>query len=540
MQYLRFRPSRLWTLDTASPYADRSGYATNATLTGSQVKGISLSRYAAYSHVVNSTNYITFPQTAYIVGKENQSFSLAASIYLPDTGTFSAQQILSNNGRTDGLAINGDLLTFSTDYATADSAVCSYHIPVNKKLDVFGVHTPTKNFLVVDGVQVDEVDITEEQQADSYATTNGNLYAGKLSSQNLLINTVGIYPMALQQEEINIIYADNNSTSDIDPYAAYVGEVIDLSTPSRPTIFHSEWNSEEDWNSGIGSSVFVDGDVLRPQMVGALTTGGTWQDSINLYDGDTVPDLQAVNLNWTGINVLVEVSPDGTSWETAVKNAGVSFIYDTVDLTDVSMSIRVTFTAGADEAYIENLEVKAYDTETIQQPSNRVITIGDSETGATFDSQVPAQLCDDWGTLVNDGSITIGQDLISELPMDVKTVEIWSRRISSSVPTPSANLTTGTTVYTNGIAGSTTRRGEWYIQHYTKSTPITGDLVLTGAVHVGQIVLYDSQLTATQVSNVVANYLGRGIGNRSSGGSIGMAEHNPPANIYAHDWYSAS
>src|SRR3982751_362750 len=100
MEYLRYKPTRLWILDTAAPFPGRSGYGVNAILTGSLVKGISLSRYAASSLVVNSTNYVTFPQNVYINGLQNQNFSLAASVFIPDTGSTGNQQILSNLSTT--------------------------------------------------------------------------------------------------------------------------------------------------------------------------------------------------------------------------------------------------------------------------------------------------------------------------------------------------------------------------------------------------------------------------------------------------------
>lgn len=541
MEYLRFKPNRLWTLDTASPYQDLSGYDVDATLTGAQTKGISLSRYTEYSHVLNSSNYITFPQNVYIVGKERQSFSLCATIYLPDTGSFSAQQILSNDGRTDGLAINGHTITFSTEYDTEGTAACSYVITSLGKIQAVGVHTPAKNYLFINGILVDEVDITTEQQTDSYDTTDGNLYSGKLSTQNILINNVAIYPHALSRDEIAAIYADDTFISVSPPYSAYNGERLLFSREVRGPEIHTIINDETDWKTGTITSAYVDDTgALRPELIDSYTVEGTWTRAFNLYNGSSPDPVYCLNVYWEGKNATVEASIDNTTWETVDILTGLSFIDSGVSVTNKSLTVRITFDAGVDDAYVSFIEVSGYLKNTWQEPNGRIISVQNADDTATFNDQEPAGLRTDWGLVNGSGTLTIGQDVSSGDPLDAKTVEIWIRPLSGTNPTFSTNLTTGTTVYTNGSTGSTLRRGEWFVRHYTSSSTISGDITISGDFQIGRVVLYDTELSATQISSLVNNYLGRLIANRSSGGTVSIFEPVTPADIYAHDWSTTS
>lgn len=534
MEYLRYNPRAIWILDTGTSFADMSSYGNTATLTGSSTRGISLSSKAAYSQVVNSTNYISFPQDVYISGKQRQDFSLVASVFLPDTGSFVAQQILSNLSRTDGLSINGNVVSFSTDYASTGSATVSTTVPVGQKLDIVGVHTSTQNILFINGEYVDSIDILSTQQADVYATTNGVLYAGRQSAQNLLINMVAIYPRGLAGEEVANMYQDNSQISVTDPIKAYRGQAIEVSILTRPAYLNIKWDTEQDWEDATLQGVFVDDNILRPQMLDTVTMQGYWLDSINLYNGEVISTINSLNLYWFGLNVTVEVSTDGIAWETVTKGVSVATIPAGFDPTGKALFIRVTFASGVTEAYIEDLTVRAYLTNTSQQPNGRVITW--TNPAVTFESQKPYLLLDDWGTKVLGGSLDIGTDTSSTTPMTVKTIEVWVKQLTGTAPTYSSNLTTGTTAYTNGVAGSTIRRGEWSVQHFTKSTAITGNITFSGNVQIGRVVLYDTQLSATQVSNLYLDYIGTLLTNRSSGGSIAVAEHSPLATIYGHDW----
>lgn len=536
MQYLRYKPHRLWSLDTASPFADESGYGTNATLTGTSTKGLATSRYAAYSTVVNSTNYITFPQSVYISGKERQKFTLMASVFLPDTGGTGDQQILSNLSRSDGLYINGNTVYFATAYASNGFAITSYQIPLNKKVDVAGVYTYTQNLLYVDGVLVDSIDITAAQQADVFATTDGNLYAGRLNAENLLINTVAIYAKALTGDEIANIYDDNNYLSVTDPVYSNSGETVPVSADARTAFINQTFDSLDEWNGGVLTAAFVDADnYLRPEMIGTQTMAGTWVDTLNIYAKGVASAINSIWLWWDGKNVTVDTSVDGgTTWVTATRGVNLSNVAPGFDPTDKVLMVRVTFTGNVTDAYIGNLRIVGFLSSTSQQPNGRVITYTAPVT--TLPEQTPAQMREDWGAKAQGGTISIGTDTTSDTAMTVQTVELWVKQLTATAPTFSTNLTTSTTRYTNGIVSSTIRRGEWNVIHFTKSSGITGAITISGQVQVGRVALYSTQLSATQIANEVTNYTGRMVATRAAGGPVSIVEPVTSANIYAHDW----
>jgi len=536
MEHLRYKPNRLWTLDSATPFADRSGYGVNATLTGSSTNALALSRYAAFSKVVNSTNYITFPQNVYIAGKEWQNFSLMASVFLPETGGTGDQQIMSNLSRSDGLYINGNTVFFATAYATQGFAICSYQLPVNKKVDVVGVHMKTKNLLYVDGVLVDSIDITAAQQVDAYATTDGNLYAGRLNAENLLINTVATYPRALNDDEILTIYNGNNVVSAVDPFYFNGGDLVPISTDARAPYLNISIDTKQDWNEGVFTATWVNDDgYLRPEMIGTQTMAGTWVDNVNIYASGSPSAINSIYLFWDGKNVLVETSVNGgTTWVTATRGVNLSNVTTGFDPTGTALLVRATFTGNVTDAYLGKLRIVGYLGTTGQPPNGRLITYTNPVT--LLPDQVPAQMREDWGAKIQGGTLTIDPDSTSTLPSNVGTVELWIRQLTGTAPTFSANLTTGTTQYVNGLAGSTIRRGEWTVVHFSKATNITGAITVSGNVQVGRVVLYFNQLSAGAIANGVSNYTGRVVATRAAGGPVTVFEPAASANVYSHDW----
>ncbi|HEY5445364.1 MAG TPA: hypothetical protein VIJ87_13030, partial [Pyrinomonadaceae bacterium] len=88
----------------------------------------------------------------------------------------------------------------------------------------------------------------------------------------------------------------------------------------------------------------------------------------------------------------------------------------------------------------------------------------------------------------------------------------------------------------NGLAGSTIRRGEWTVVHFSKATNITGAITVSGNVQVGRVVLYFNQLSAGAIANGVSNYTGRVVATRAAGGPVTVFEPAASANVYSHDW----
>lgn len=522
-------------MDT-STITDISGYGASVTRTGSEQKAVPVAYGASYSQKLDSTHTLTITNAPiYRAGQELNSFSIVASVYpIKKTGTVANQQIIGNNGKTDGLYINGTTIYFATGYVGQGTAVCSYNVLEYKKLDIVAIHTPKKNSLYINGVAVDEVDITAAQTAAAFDVPDNNLYMGATTgAQAFAVNNLALYPRVLAPEDIAALYAYNNQRPTSSIPKMFGGTEIDLT--DRHPFLNASWLVEDDWNAASKTNVSVVDDVLNAETdTNDLTIAGVWADSVDLYNGLQPITIDSVVLYWNGVGELVEASIDGSTWVTATKGVPLSNIPVGFDPTGHALFIRVTFTAGLDEAFIDELYAKGFNTNTAII-KNRTITY--TSPLAVFGPLAPALLKDDNGVrITNPGSITIGPDTISSSPQDVYTVEVWAKSTSSTSPTLSSNLTTGTTVYTNGVSGLTWAENEWRLLHFVSSTPFTGNFVFTGNVQLSHFAIYPVQLTQAQTLLVLGNYLGRNKVSYDGSGVIPLQESATAANVYAHDW----
>lgn len=535
MEFLRYKPSGLWMMDDTSPLQDYSGYSASATISGTEVHGLPLSSYAVFSQVLSSTVTATFASLAYRPGREADAFSLCASI-LPinrGSGTISAQRILSNSGLFDGLSINGTVISFSTQYTSTGSATCSYDIQYRQKVDIVGVHGRTKNSLYINGVLVDEVDITDEQQADTYAAADNNLYSGGTSGNTAIgINAVSVYTRALQTEEVKRIYDRSNRRATSNVPAMLSGEDALISSSVRDMFLNSGWFTDEDWSSASLTNVVVEDSQLRPTMDSGLTMAGIWEDTIDLYVGETPIAINSVNMLWSGENELVEASVDGTTWETVSPGVNLTSIPTGFDPTGKSLFVRVSFPADLTHGFIDNLRVNGYLSNTAQPPNGRTVTY--TNPIVTLDDYDPALFNDNWGVRILGGTLALAADTSNPI-LTAQTVEIWYKKLSATEPTLTG-LTTDVTSYINGAAGTTSNAGEWVIRHFVKGTGGIGAFSLAGNIQVGKIAVYPSKLTTTDMATLISNYLGVADISQDGSGALVLTESATPAVIYAHDW----
>lgn len=426
--------------------------------------------------------------------------------------------------------MNGTVISFSTAYTATGSATCSYDLDTVRKADIAAVHTRSKNSLYVNGELVAEVDISEAQQADTYAHAGTTLSTGLTTSTwTMNINYIGLFPRALRTEEIQDIYRNNNRRPIAEVPKIYGGEVLHLGTSTRSPYIDTGWFTEGDWREGQSYQVEPEGETLYASQIDDLTLGGNWIGSVNLSDGDVNVPINSVNLWWDGLNETVEVSTNSTTWNTVTRATNLSIFTNNVTPTDATLYVRVTFPAGVDEAWIKNLRVHAYTGSTAVE-QGRTITYPTSSTPLR-DEAHPLELSENWGVKLNSGVLTISNTDATDYPY---TVEIWYKR--NTTITFSSNLTSQTS-YINGVALSTERLGEWNIRHFvhTGGTGIQGDITITGGT-IGQIAFYPTGLTTTEISNIISTYTGIKKLSSGSAGSIAFVE---PANSmlgYSHDW----
>jgi hypothetical protein len=253
--------------------------------------------------------------------------------------------------------------------------------------------------------------------------------------------------------------------------------------------------------------------------------------SIDLYNGNTASLIDNIDLWWEGKEIVVEVSLNGTSWTPAVKGERLPIIPQGFDPANKTLHLRVLFAENEDESYLTYLRVRAYlSDEGLYE--NRII---EYTNAVLFDEQNPSDLPNQWGAVLDSGTLTIKTDAISQTPMSVKTVEVWLKKKTSTNPTLSTNLSSATT-YINGVAGTTHISGEWVVKHFVNAGGISGDIVISGDVQVGKVAIYPTAFSAGQIATLVSNYTGRYKTSYNGTAPISISEPADSTTIYAHEW----
>lgn len=530
MEPLRFKPKGCWNLDDPSPFVDYSGYSLSATLTGTEQKGVALVPYAQYSQVLKSGVTITFAANVFIAGKESDDFTLVATVAPVMKGTTGPVQILSNSGKYDGLTIDGTKLKFSTAYVGQGEAACEYDLQFTQRVDIAGVHTRSKNTLYVNGVVVDEVNISAAQQAATYDAPDSNLYAGNSTSQEaIMLGQVTTYTHALQPEEIARIYQMNNRRAPDDVAKLYGGETLYVSTLVRPRYLDTGWFTADDWQAAQMNNVSVIDDQLQAERIDGLTVGGTWLDSIDLYNGSSATAIDSVNMYWTGKNVTVEASVDNTTWVTVTRGVNLSNIPVGFDPTNKALFVRITFANNQSEAYIDSLQVRGYLTNTVTPTTGRTITY--TNPAVTFPERLPLELREDWGVGLTAGRVAFGADNAGDV-YNARTIEVWMKKNSGTAPTfsfsPSSTFINGNTVASVG-------QGEWALYHYVLAANAS-TFYIDGTVTVGRVAIYDTALSSAQSLAIYQAYTGIQETIVDDGADIILSEPTTPAVVYAYDW----
>lgn len=536
MEVLRLKPIAFYRMDDTSPFQDYSGYNRSATITGTESHGISLTTDSAYSQRFSTTNYASFTAPVYAIGTEGQSFSISATAFPIIDGAPLEQRIVSHGGSYDGITITGTVVNFTTLYNGAGSARCSYDLITPRKVDIVGVHTSAKNSLYIDGILVSEIDITSAQSAVPFDITDQLFYCGyaSTSNQKVLVNNVGFFPRSLQPEEIYSMYLTNNIRGGQFTSNMFGGTDIYVSKGIRNPFLNVSWSSDDEWRRANTYNVSVDGDAVYAQVQSGLTLSGTWTSPVDLYTGPSPLPIESINISWVGENITVETSTDNINWTAATNGSNLSNIASGFDPSDKALYVRVNFTSGLSEAYIEELVINGYNSATALF-SNRVITYPSQSVAK--EERDPLELQEDWGVTLGGGTITIAPDAISGSPEAVKSIELWVKKSTSTYPTLSANFASATSTYVNGVAGAITyNAGEWVVLHYTLAAGFSGDITIAGDIQLGKVTVYPSTLSASTITSLVTNYTGVNNSVQTGSSSIAIAESATPVSAYAYDW----
>lgn len=529
---LRDKPQGIFQMDDASPLQDYSGYSRTGVINGTPDKYIGLVKGAAYAPILTNTITGEYSSNVFKQGSEREPFTLAA-VFRVINGT-GETQVLGNSGQMDGITVAGNTVNFVTKYTTAPEARCSYTLDHAQTIDVKAIHTESKNSLYVNGVLVDEVTLTEAQQADTFASTSTNLMSGSSSgTQTIAVNAVAYYAYALsglsiarqRRSSLNIALPDTISK-------AFGGTTAPLTTDQIPVFLTQTWNDKEDWNFGSLSNVAVVDNLLVPQFSGDTSIPGYWYDSIALDAADSA-SIYGVVLDWEGYGVTIEVSLTGTSWTPATKGNKLSIIAPGYNPTDKVLLVRAFFPGGVvnDEAYLSSLRAVGMLSDTTNKVFGRTVTF----SSATPNNEAqPLELREDWGARVDaGGSLTISPDATTS-PLPIRTIELWVKPTITAAVTMG---TTGTTNYQNGVASSTTlTENRWVVYHRVLTSDLTGSLTIDVPGQVGRVVLYPTALSAQEVADIYGAYTGTNSKRVTDSSAIGITESPEAAEIYAFDW----
>jgi len=437
------------------------------------------------------------------------------------------QQILSSPGQMDGLTIEGNEISFTTIHKNSGEARCSYTLDYPKRVSLIGVHTPVKNSLYIDGELVAEVDLTSEQRLDSYLTTPATMVSGQTySAQGLMANELAIFESALDGNAAKIIYDDQTRANVIDIPAVFGGEKISLSTALRNPALSYVWKESGHWDKAMQVNCITDEDLLIPETRNGLSVDAQWLTSVNMYNGATVLNVSEINVDYSGYGATVSISLDGVNWTVTNGSTVQNFNPYKKDLY-----VKVDFAAGLEDAYLDNLTINAFTTNVATTKSDRTITYN---APTTVLREYPVQeLHSKWGVKIETGGS------VSIASADVATFETWFK--------PSVAVTNWTAFsygsgdhYINGVsAGQTTLNpGQWYLIHVVPAaaTVANNPLVLNAPGTYGQVAVYKTKLTATQVANIYREYSGPITTTVSDSTTLTVTQPAAPALIYGTDY----
>lgn len=442
----------------------------------------------------------------------------------------SEQKILSNNSQYDGLTIDGTKVHFSTKYLNSGSATCEYDLQFNRKAHVVGVHTAEKNMLYVNGILVDEVDISDAQQADQFVATDGYLYSGKTdSSTEIAVNGQAVYALALTAEQIiNHYKAGNSVLEDSAVTNIYGGSPMAMNVTSGDMFTEIVWDATS-FKAGSFINTVEDAGRIKPILFNSVSQPSSWTN-IFAMASTTSTSIYGVSIDWTGIGVSIDVSLDGTSWTPVEKRTLVSIVPNGFDPTDKELIVRASFAGGIvdDESYLERISVIGWVTGNVPLYTNRPVTISYPAV-LRGDSNV-FEYRDDAGVYLNGGSLTIGTDASPD-PLEPSTIELWVR-VNSGTMTINQ---TGTS-YINSVAGTNLDIGEWTLYHLVTAAPVVGDIVISGDVSIAHLGLYEDAKTSTEIADIYALFTGKKTLHVAESSALSITGSTEPVKIYANDW----
>ena len=451
------------------------------------------------------------------------------SYMLPPTAD---QQILGNSGQYDGLTINGTVVSFTTKYANTGECRASYDMQIEQRAHVVGVHTASKNSLYVNGQLVAAASVSDAQKTDTFASANTTLSSGAgQTSRYLSINGVATYGTALSADRILAHYTElNRNGGGFASVNSYSGRRFAFSVNEAGLFLNEQFQSNFDWMTGLITNLSVGSQQLTPTFTNGLSEAGTWATALPL-DATGATSVFGVNMVWDGQGAIVEASLDGITWISVNRGENISIIPPGFNPSGKVLSIRVSFPAGLTTAFLDNLIVRGYLSSSAVVTSDRSVTF--SGTPYIKNDADPAMLRDDWGVYLNGGTLILGPETDTDQP-GPKAIEFWVKQGTGASLVRSF---TASVAYVNGVVGAGVPPvGEWVHVIYNVASPVPGAITVSGDVQIGQIVLYDNNVTAAIAQLIHDSYVGVRTTRMDGSVTITVSEPVNSVTLYAYDW----
>lgn len=563
-------PFSFWKLDGVGPtYNDSAGSLRQADLVGTAVLTSALVAGSGNALVLSNTNRIEMDDPVFNKGYEQRSFTLEAWVKPVDvTGPVA---VMSHNNTYDGLVITEDEIIFTTKYLTQGECKTSYRYTVNKAFHVVGVHNSGRNSLYVDGILVQETDLTEEQREDSYDFLTSDLIAGQSATASTIsFDAPAIYVGSLTSEIVEDHYKKGIAVPTSETIASYnQGIFWNFSDEARNIAVSKTWDTAEAWQEGLITDTVVADDTIVPSysqvenevIVDGLPTieyintsvAGTWQSSLEL---SSIPEASIAEgrLIWAGEgDFTIQYSLDGTTWKNPSLMPTESFVN-----TD-SIDIRVSFTGGIvdDESYVDYINIVTYIDKTFQ---GSLVSRDASFTGTAVSSQnyyEPIEYADFNGLEIQTGSISITADDSfdgeEETPdqLYLSGFDMWIKPAAGNIYSDGTNSISrsGNTIVFSGFSAVTVNgeivssgstvfgNDDWIHIGAVYTTPLNPVITLAAnGTFIAQFSALYGDIDGTGMQQIYSAYLGLPGVSITDTSPVTITQPANPTNLYAHIW----
>lgn len=570
LQVLADNPFSYWKLDETGPaFPDSAGSMRTADLVGTIVRHPALVTGSGSALVLSNTNHLDMDDPVFNKGYELRQFSLEA--WVKPVNMTSEVSVMSHSGTYDGITITPTHIYFRTKYLTAGTCETSYEYETGKSFHVVGVHTNAKNSLYVDGVLVDETDLTDDQQVDAYSFLTTDLIGGQSSTASTIaLDAPAIYSSSISADAISKHYAYGVDVDSSEGIAGFHDATFwNFSDEKRKIAAAKEWTLEADWKTGVLTDIAVANDTIVPSYTQSesevvedglivpvytnTSLPGVWQSSISLGEAPETT-LADMKIEWLGEgDFTVEYSlDDGTTW----KNPNLAPT-ESLDNSDV-IDVRISFDGGIvdDPSYVSSLSVVVYIDKTFAgSRADRDASMSGNGL-ASQEYFEPIEYADFNGIRLLSGAINTtiddsyeGEEEAGDL--DITGFDMWIKPVAGNILSAtgisvarSGNTITFSglsTLVVNGVSvtsGATVFTSDsWY--HISGIFSAPGNHALTiGAANslVSQLSVISADLTLAGLQQLYAAYLGLPGVTVNDSSVVEIAEAAPPTNLYAHVW----